>query len=121
MRSASYTSASTMEAAGEASAQPNWVSGWASRKRTVSSSGVSIRRNEDLSSGAEEPGTSSRMARSMLNLTSSEVSRWPLWNVISSFSVQVYVVAVVNRHSRAASGLSTDSPGSAVISRWNAL
>ena len=77
-----------MEAAGEARAQPNWVSGRLSRKRTVRSSGVSIRRSED-SSGADEPGTASRVARSMLNLTSSEVSGWPLWNARSSFRVQV--------------------------------
>ena len=75
--------------------------------RTVRSSGVSIRRSES-SSGFEDPGTSSRDARSMLNLTSEEVSGCPLWNRRSSLRVQVKVVVVVNLQSSAASGLSSD-------------
>ena len=77
-----------MEAVGEASAQPNWVSTRLSTKRMVLSSGVSIRRSED-SSELDEPGTLSRAARSMLNLTSLDVRACPLWKARSSFSVQV--------------------------------
>ncbi len=66
-----------MEAVGEASAQPNWVSTRLSTNRMVLSSGVSIRRSEDISE-VDEPGTLSRAARSMLNLTSLEVSGMPV-------------------------------------------
>ena len=83
-----YTCSSTIEAAGEARAQPNWVSTRLSTNRTVSGSGVSIRRKVD-SNGAEEPATSRRRARWMLNFTSLEVSRWPFWKTRFGFSVQV--------------------------------
>ncbi len=77
-----------MEAVGEARAQPNWVSTRLSTNRMVTSSGVSIRRSEDISE-VDEPGTLRRAARSMLNLTSLEVSGCPLWKARPSFSVQV--------------------------------
>ena len=49
--------------------------------RTVPSSrpASGLLRNED-SAAAEDPGTLSLYARSMLNFTSLEVSGWPLWN-----------------------------------------
>ena len=115
--SGSYTSSSTMLAAGSASAYPNWLSAQDRLKSMVVASGVSMV-DSASSCCADEPATPRRSALAMLNFTSLLVRAWPFENLRFALMLQRYFSCDRKMQSVAASGWSAVFPSSRVRRRW---